>query len=80
MSNINPPNIYTPLLSTNFIPLFDSLEQSSEEEENDNLFSFTPLSTITSKLYPLKKYKLKNRNIKKIKFVEKCRKIKKLTI
>tara|TARA_Y100000813_G_C24022542_1_gene285848 strand:+ start:371 stop:616 length:246 start_codon:yes stop_codon:yes gene_type:complete len=81
MSNINPPNIYTPLLSTNFIPLFDSLEQSSEEEENDNLFSFTPLSTITSKLYPLKKYKLKNKNIKKnIKFVEKCRKIKKIII
>ena len=80
MSNINPPNIYTPLLSTNFIPLFDSLEQSSGEEENDNLFSFTPLSTITSKLYPLKKYKLKNKNIKKIKFVEKCRKIKKIII
>ena len=76
---INPPTIYTPLLTTNFVPLFDSFSSSSEDED-ENLFSFTPISTVTSKLYPFKNYKFKNKSIKKIKFVEKCSKIKKIII
>ena len=81
MSNsINTPNLYTPLLSSNFIPLFGSLEESSEEEEN--LFSFTsfnPILSTSSNLFKIKKYS-KNKNIIKFKLVEKCKKIKKIQI
>lgn len=78
---INPPNLYTPLISSNFIPLFGSLDESSEEEDNQNPFSFTtftPNLSISSKLYKFKKSK--NKNIIRFKFVEKCKKVKKIQI
>ena len=77
---INPPNLYTPLISSNFIPLFGSNEESSEEDENSFSFtSFNPILSNSSNLFRIKKYS-RNKNIIKFKFVEKCRKIKKIQI
>ena len=56
-------------------------DNSSEEEDNQNPFSFTtftPNLSISSKLYKFKKSK--NKNIIRFKFVEKCKKVKKIQI